>query len=67
MSQFVIDMPGNQSGLRTAYPAPGDTRLPLGGRVGPVRSAWPFLVNSSPQSDKPSQKSESGEPSDFAS
>lgn len=67
MSQFVIDMPGNQSGLRTAYPAQSDTRLPSGGRVGPVRPAWPFLVNSSARSDKPALKNESGEPSDFES
>lgn len=67
MSQFVIDMPGNPSGLRSAYPAQPDTRLPSGGRVGSMRPAWPFLVHSSSQGEKPALEQESGVPSGFAS
>ncbi|MES2384612.1 MAG: hypothetical protein V4593_08680 [Pseudomonadota bacterium] len=67
MNQFAIDMPTHQSGLRSAYSASGDSRSPAGGRAGPVRPSWPFLVNSSPQDDKQALEHESGSPSGFAS
>jgi hypothetical protein len=67
MNQFVIDMPAHPSGLRPAYSATADSRSPAGGRLGPVRPAWPFLVNSSPQGDKQVLEHESGSPSGFAS
>ncbi len=67
MNQFVIDMTAGQSGLRSGYTVPGDSRLPAAGRAGPVRPAWPFLVNANRQDDKRALAQESGGPSGFAS
>jgi hypothetical protein len=67
MNQFVIDMPASQSGLRSAYSAVSDGRSPASGRSGPVRPAWPFLVNAQAQSDRQARAQESGSPSGFAS
>ncbi|MBA4329788.1 MAG: hypothetical protein C0428_16305 [Polaromonas sp.] len=67
MNQFAIDMTAHQPGLRSGYPVQGDTRLPAGGRVGPVRPAWPFLVNPSRRGDQQALAQEAGNSSGFAS
>jgi hypothetical protein len=67
MNQFVIDVPAGQSGLRSVYSVGSDGRSPATGRSGPVRPAWPFLVNAQPQSDRQGRPQESGSPSGFAS
>lgn len=69
MNQFVIDITANHSGLLSGYPLSSDSRLPSGGggRAGPVRSAWPFLVNASSQGDKQALKQEGASPSGFVS
>lgn len=66
MNQFVIDMTASQPGLRHGYPISSESRSPAGGRVGPVRPAWPFLVNASARGEKQGQQ-DAAAPSGFAS
>lgn len=65
MNQFVIDMAGSRPELRPGLVS--DSRLlGAGSRNGPIRPAWPFLVNSSSR-DKQAHPQDSGVPAGFAS
>jgi hypothetical protein len=69
MNQFVIDLPANPSGLRSAHAAVGDSRDSriAAGRGGPFRPAWPFLVNNSSRNNRQALAPTPGSPSGFAS
>lgn len=67
MNQFVFDMAASQPGLRSSHPVIGDTRLSASARGGSLRSAWPFLVNSSAVTDKRAPKDDAYSPPGFAS
>jgi hypothetical protein len=67
MNQYVIDLPGVQPGLRSTYPGLGDARSPGVLRGGPVRPAWPFLVNSGSRGNQQPGRQEAGNSSGFAS